>query len=216
VKHRILALIKAHPGINDAEISDKLEIEQDLVFKILRSALEDGYLTSSAITPPNGRPIRAYRHTGKEERREAPVTMKNLPLADQPASIAPTKPDLAIQYLEKHGTATNKELAAAIGLKKGYTPFQFLKSSITAGRLKYADGIWKLGPAKSPKPAIPQEQPMKPECPAHIAPEMPESFKQAQPPPPGDTSPSRNDLIEMAIDFLQAAWECLEKLGRLK
>lgn len=142
----IINLIRQQPGLRAVQISDKLDIDLDIVENTLVTATRQGNLVASKVTAPNNLETLAYRVNPSMlgwvpaiesvSKVQKPAAVESFPQESAKPSQAkePTKIDKALAFLEGKKQVTAEELCAAMGLAPNkYTPAQYLSRLINDG-----------------------------------------------------------------------------------
>lgn len=165
---QILQLVDDTPGINDAEIAEALDTDISLI-QATTSPLLNETLRSEPTKAPNGAPLRRYWPRGYVAEKQKTVEAATVLAPVQPPS-APQKSgqthdsnvscvDLAITYLDKHGSADIETLRRVMGLNKQQQPTHYLAHAVKLGRIIKEGRLWKRGSDKPVQKGRPRSEP---------------------------------------------------------
>ena len=142
----ILGIIAANPGIRQVEIADKADCDMDAVLWALKDALANGDVIQTEVIAPNNRmqPCFTLRVGVVLKKPKAPVSPKHIkPVIKPVAERKKSRQVLALEYLQKHASATTEELRAAINLFRTQSITIYLKPSLDRGDITFIDNIWR-------------------------------------------------------------------------
>ncbi|MFZ6872844.1 DUF3310 domain-containing protein [Undibacterium sp. Di27W] len=143
----IINLVRQQPGLRAVQISDKLDIDLDIVENILVTATRQGNLLASKVIAPNKLEADAYKVNpsilgwvpavqGEKVKDQEQTTVKPVEnVAAKPAQAKePTRIDKALAFLEGKKQVTAEDLCTAMGLEPNkYSPAQYLSRLINDG-----------------------------------------------------------------------------------
>lgn len=158
---QIYALMAKTPKIRAVQIADALDVELDDVKEKLRFLVSMGDVIESDGFSPNGHPAKVYNPSEKFKRSfdtvaagqsaatEAPAVAPPAPAAEaEPAKDEPGRAARALAYIELHGSATDAQLRALMGLPDDVWPSTYLSKDAQAGRVVKMGHEWKPGNGK--------------------------------------------------------------------
>ncbi|MFZ3004187.1 MAG: DUF3310 domain-containing protein [Undibacterium umbellatum] len=147
-EEEIISLVRNQPGLRAVQISDKLDIDLDIVENILVTATRHGKLLASKITAPNGLQVDAFRANPTvlgwvaaatpgdkvKDQEQSSVKPVKPEAAKPPQAKEPTKIDKALAFLEGKKEVTGDDLCRAMGLEPSrYSPTQYISRLIQDG-----------------------------------------------------------------------------------
>jgi hypothetical protein len=178
---QIYALMAKTPKIRAVQIADALDVDLEDVNEKLRFLVSMGDIVQSNGFSPNGHAAQVYDLSEKSRSRqgiaplpaiqppateqsvasvEAPMmapTPSAAPSAAPAASISPTSDEpgraaRALAFIETHGSATDAQLRAIMGLKDDVFPSSYLNMAVKAGKVVKVGREWKIGDGRPLRP----------------------------------------------------------------
>lgn len=152
----ILQLIQKNSGLRATQISDRLDIDLEIVENTIAKAVRDNQIEATETTGPNKLPANTYRWIGVAPLNwAAPLASASNTAADTggAASAAPeaaaaaaeprrSKAAIGLEYLTERGPTTRKDLAKVMGLPNQSQVASYLRPHLQSGKVACIDGIY--------------------------------------------------------------------------
>lgn len=174
----IYALMAKTPKIRAVQIADALDVDLEDVNEKLRFLVAMGHVVPGRGFSPNGHTVQIYdlseQFKGSPEGVALLGTVESA-ATDQPAmpaeapAVAPAlsavldaeieaisdesgRTARALAYIETHGSATDAQLRALMGLRDSQYPSAYLSMAAQAGKVVKVGHEWKIGSGHPPQP----------------------------------------------------------------
>ncbi|MFZ6775822.1 DUF3310 domain-containing protein [Undibacterium sp. Ji83W] len=174
-EEEIISLVRSQPGLRAVQISDKLDIDPDVVENILVTATRHGKLMATKVTAPNSLQVDAYRANPAvlgwvaatppaekaKDQEQATVKQVQDEIVKQSQTKGPTKIDKALAFLVGKKEVTADDLCRAMGIEPAkYSPTQYLSRLIQDGTV-IKRGKWYCLASEADDLAAPETTPQK-------------------------------------------------------
>ncbi len=158
----ILQLIQKNAGLRATQISDRLDIDLEIVENTIAKAVRDGQVEATETVGPNKLATNTYCWigaaplnwtaplVGAASAPEAPAETQAVTTGEsaQPAAAAAapehrrSKAGVALEYLAERGPTTRKDLAKVMGLPNQSQVASYMRPHLQSGKVACIDGIY--------------------------------------------------------------------------
>ena len=150
----VLQLIQKTPGLRAAQISDRLDIDLEIVQNIISKAVSDNQIEAQEVIGPNTLPTNTYSWIGVlplgwaaplAGAAGAAAAVNTDAVTSQPQGATEprrSKAAVAIEYLAERGPTTRKDLAKVMGLPNASQVMQYMRPHLQSGKVACIDGIY--------------------------------------------------------------------------
>lgn len=158
----ILQLIQKNAGLRATQISDRLDIDLEIVENTIAKAVRDNQVEATETVGPNKLVTNTYRWigaaplnwtaplVGAASAPEAPAETQAVTTGEsaQPAAAAAapehrrSKAGVALEYLAERGPTTRKDLAKVMGLPNQSQVASYMRPHLQSGKVACIDGIY--------------------------------------------------------------------------